>query len=151
MSVLESIEQNTYDNHATYSWDSHNTSTSETNVETEVETNVENTGAKGCFLTTACVEARDLPDDCYELQTLRDFRDNYVRHLPHGEETIREYYEIAPRIITRINDTANPAEVFETMYERLVQKSIKLIEAGRKTEAFENYRLIVRELKQEYL
>jgi len=151
VTVLESIEQNTYDNHATYSWDSHNTSTTDTDVETDVTTNVENTGAKGCFLTTACVEARNLPDDCYELQTLREFRDNYVRNLPNGEDTIREYYEIAPRIIKRINDTANPAKIFETMYERLVQKSIKLIETGRKTEAFENYRTIVRELKREYL
>ncbi|MCF7890839.1 ABC transporter substrate-binding protein [Candidatus Bipolaricaulota bacterium] len=151
VTVLHSVEENTYDSHATYSWDSHNTSTVNTTTDIKSEVTTEMTGGKLCFLTTACVEARDLPDDCYELQTLREFRDNYVRNLPNGEDTIREYYEIAPRIIKRINGTANPTEIFETMYERLVQKSIKLIESGRKTEAFENYRTIVRELKQEYL
>ena len=28
-------------------------------------------GTEGCFLTTACVVAKGLPDDCDELQTLR--------------------------------------------------------------------------------
>jgi len=151
VTVLESIEQNTYDNHATYSWDSHNTSTTETSVETDVTTDVENTGAKGCFLTTACVEARDLPDDCYELETLREFRDGYVRSLPAGDEVIEEYYDIAPRIIEKIKASLDSSQVFEFLYESLVQKSIKLIESGRKKEAFENYKSIVRELKQTYL
>ena len=151
VTVLESIEQNTYDNHATYSWDSHNTSTTDTDVETDVTTNVENTGAKGCFLTTACVEARNLPDDCYELETLREFRDGYVRSLPAGDEVIENYYDIAPRIIEKINASLDSSEVFEFLYERLVRRSVQLIESGRKHRAFENYRSIVRELKQEYL
>ena len=29
----------------------------------------------GCFLTSACTEARGLPDDCHELTVLRSFRD----------------------------------------------------------------------------
>ena len=31
--------------------------------------------AKGCFLTTACCEVLGLPDDCFELRTLRRYRD----------------------------------------------------------------------------
>jgi hypothetical protein len=151
VTVLESIEQNTYDNHATYSWDSHNTSTTDTDVETNVETDVENTGAKGCFLTTACVEARDLPDDCYELRTLRDFRDNYVEDLPGGKRIIEEYYEIAPRIIKEIEKTVHSAEIFEELYEDLVRKSVRLIDFGYYKEAFENYRSTVKELKDKYL
>ena len=30
----------------------------------------------GCFLTTACIRAKGLPDDCMELQTLRAYRDD---------------------------------------------------------------------------
>jgi len=151
VTVLESIEQNTYDNHATYSWDSHNTSTTDTDVETDVTTNVENTGAKGCFLTTACVEARNLPDDCYELETLRKFRDDYVKHLPGGKGIIEEYYEIAPRIIEEIEGTIHSAEIFEELYENLVRKSVRLIDFGHYQEAFENYRSTVKELKDKYL
>lgn len=30
-------------------------------------------GTSGCFLTSVCVQVRNLPDDCEELKTLRDF------------------------------------------------------------------------------
>ena len=36
----------------------------------------ENTGL--CFLTTACVEARGLPDNCLELHILRKFKGRFV-------------------------------------------------------------------------
>ena len=36
----------------------------------------------GCFLTSACTEARGLPDDCHELTVLRAFRDGYLRSQP---------------------------------------------------------------------
>ena len=35
--------------------------------------------AKGCFLTTACCEVLGLPDDCFELRTLRRYRDETPR------------------------------------------------------------------------
>ncbi len=151
VTVLESIEQNTFDNHATYSWDSHNTSTRTTEVETTVTTDVETTGAKGCFLTTACVQARNLPDDCYELETLRNFRDSYVKNTPGGREIIREYYDIAPKIIKRISRLKTSSAIYEKLYKDLVLRSVNLIERGEKQEAFYNYRRIVKELKTGYL
>ena len=38
----------------------------------------------GCYLTTACVAARGLPDTCAELQTLRAFRDGILTRRPGG-------------------------------------------------------------------
>ena len=35
--------------------------------------------AKGCFLTTACCEVLGLADDCFELRTLRRYRDEVTR------------------------------------------------------------------------
>lgn len=32
----------------------------------------------GCFLTSACVKSKGLPDNCYELTRLRWFRDNIL-------------------------------------------------------------------------
>ena len=42
----------------------------------------------GCYLTTACVAARGLPDTCIELQTLRAFRDGVLARQPGGREEI---------------------------------------------------------------
>lgn len=43
----------------------------------------------GCYLTTACVAARGLPDTCTELQTLRAFRDGVLARQPGGQQERR--------------------------------------------------------------
>ena len=50
----------------------------------------------GCYLTSACIAARGLPDDCEELMTLRIFRDKWLKLQPGGIEEIAEYYSTAP-------------------------------------------------------
>ena len=61
----------------------------------------------GCFLTSACTEARGLPDDCHELTVLRSFRDGYLRSQPEGEAEIAEYYAVAPKIVDAIRSKAD--------------------------------------------
>lgn len=52
--------------------------------------------SSGCFLTSACVEAKGLPDDCSELSVLRHFRDSYLAGIEEGKAEICEYYHVAP-------------------------------------------------------
>lgn len=52
-----------------------------------------NPDSGGCYLTTACVEAKGLPDDCEELTILRDFRDHWLKKQPGGAEEIAEYHQ----------------------------------------------------------
>ena len=65
------------------------------------EGNISSTG--GCFLTTACCEHKGLPDDCYELTTLRSLRDHYMKQSVFGNGLIKIYYETAPAIIEKYN------------------------------------------------
>lgn len=55
-----------------------------------------------CFLTTAAVDMLGLPDDCWELATLRTFRDGWLTKQPGGAEQIAEYYARAPAIAARL-------------------------------------------------
>jgi hypothetical protein len=55
-----------------------------------------------CFLTTACVGFYGMPDDCYELTTLRKFRD---QHLEKNE--VAQYYAIAPTIVEHLEKDPN--------------------------------------------
>ena len=105
----------------------------------------------GCFITTACVEARGLPDDCAELRTIRSFRDRYVAALPEGASVIAEYYDVAPRILAGIDRSGRARAVYADLYERLVARSVELIAAGEDRAAYENYAGIVTELKAAYL
>jgi hypothetical protein len=58
--------------------------------------------AKGCFLTTACCEVVGLSDDCFELRTLRRYRDRVLTTMPGGHAALAAYYLVAPSILDRI-------------------------------------------------
>ena len=78
-----------------------------------------------CYLTTACMHhyKHNFDDNCYELATLRWFRDKYC-----PKELIKHYYEIAPKVVAHINSKSNSNQFYEYMYRELVMKSINAIE-----------------------
>lgn len=61
--------------------------------------------------------------------TMRSFRDNYVRFLPDGENTIAEYYRIAPPIVDVINSKSDKDSIYKAIYERL---KMRVVCKGRK-------------------
>ena len=105
---------------------------------------------KGCFITTACVEARGLADDCDELTTLRTFRDNYMCALPDGNALILEYYDIAPQIVASIKAQPEAATILSDLYERIIE-SVRLVKAGENEAALRTYATVVLDLKGKYL
>lgn len=111
----------------------------------------QNRNSSGCYLTSACVEAKQLPDDCYELTTLRIFRDTYMCNIPGGAADIAEYYHIAPAIVANIKELPNAMEIFDRIYYELVMPCVKLIEEGKNTEAYEKYKAYTRSLQIQYL
>jgi len=88
-----------------------------------------------CFLTTVCTQHKGLADDCYELTTLRSFRDSFVAQGKDGQELIEAYYGMGPEIVEGILKHPNRELILESMYEDLVQPTIKLIENDRISEA----------------
>lgn len=103
-----------------------------------------------CFISTACVEAKELPDDCLELQVLRTFRDTYVRELPNGNDLIQNYYALAPSIVRRINTRPDRIHVYSSLYGDLVQRCVDLILDHKPEEALQTYMKTVRSLELHY-
>jgi hypothetical protein len=56
-----------------------------------------------CLLTTACCELIGLDDDCFELRTLRAFRDGPLAAMPGGKEDVALYYQRAPLMLAEID------------------------------------------------
>ena len=110
------------------------------------------TGANsGCFLTTACVEHKQLADDCYELQELRGLRDNFMLADAQGIELVKHYRSIGPSIVSAINSCENKADIYEFMYNNMILPSTELVAQGKKEEAVEYYRLFVKALAEKYV
>ena len=93
----------------------------------------------GCFITTACVEYMNLADDCYELKTLRKFRDEYMLKHENGINLAQNYYETAPKIVEILKTKQNAKEIFNNLYYDYIIPSVKAIEENNNVLALSIY------------
>lgn len=96
-------------------------------------------GSKLCFITTAVCEARGLPDDCEELETLRAWRDTNLRCMPGGAALIAIYYRRAPMIVERLKKNPNAENLFREMLTCYIHPAIAAIKAHNHDRAFDLY------------
>ena len=97
-------------------------------------------GKKGCYITTACLRAKGLPDDCRELNTLRRFRDGYLRSKVGGEAEIEAYYRLAPEIVEAVDCRPDAQMIWNSVYSEMIAPCLSLIEADKQEEAFRLYK-----------
>ena len=75
-----------------------------------------------CFLTSATCELVGLADDCWELRTLRRFRDGWLARQGGGLADIGTYYEVAPEIADRLRE--RPKQLLKLYWTRIVPSAI---------------------------
>lgn len=91
----------------------------------------------GCYLTTACMRymQENFDDNCYELKTLRWFRDSYV-----SKEDIKQYYEKAPAIVEVINKLSNNKDIYDKIYKNVILPCVQAIENKEYDFAYKKYK-----------
>lgn len=104
-----------------------------------------------CYITTAVCKSLDKPDDCYELTLLRDYRDQYLLESPEGSNLVKEYYNIAPTIVKRINRQEDSSKIYERIWQDYLSPCVSMIEDGKKEECGILYGDMVRRLEKKYL
>lgn len=109
---------------------------------------VSGSGSSGCFLTTACCDYKGLPDDCYELETMRKLRDTYIAKQSYGKKLIKGYYAEAPLIVAKINQSENREEILEKLYEK-IRDIAALVDAGELDEAVIYYMMLLHDLSKQ--
>ncbi len=103
-----------------------------------------------CYITTAVCESLGKPDDCYELNLLREYRDQYLLTQPGGEALVQEYYDIAPTIVKRIEREAEHSRIYQEIWQQYLLPCIRLIEEERQEECQSVYQDMVNALGQRY-
>ena len=106
---------------------------------------------KWCYITTAVCENRNLPDDCYELETLRAYRDGYLMETEEGKNLVEDYYDLAPVIVRAIDMREDRKEIYEELYRSCLLPCIRCIENGEQEKCKELYTGMVMDLKKKYL
>src|SRR3989344_3180218 len=104
----------------------------------------------GCYLTTACTKAMNLPDDCYELNVLRSFRDNILMSQPTGKKAVREYYDMAPEIVQAVEEQEDAQVIWRSVY-RDIGQAVSLVLSNDFEGALKHYKKLSLDLKQRYL
>ena len=104
-----------------------------------------------CYITTAVCRSLGRPDDCYELNTLRDYRDSYLLSTDEGREMVQAYYNIAPTIVKRIDKKAEADEIYENIWKTYLSPCITMIENGENEKCRDLYSSMVRKLEARYL
>jgi len=107
-------------------------------------------GGGGCYLTTACTKATNLPDDCYELNVLRSFRDNILMSQPTGKKAVREYYNMAPEIVQAVEEQEDAQVIWRSVY-RDIGQAVSLVLSNDFEGALKHYKKLSLDLKQRYL
>ena len=106
--------------------------------------------SSGCFLTSACVSAKGLGDDCYELKTLRNYRDKWLTKAEGGLAAISHYYIVAPKIVAAIDKLADRDEIYEVIYNKMIKPCVEFIEQKKYQDAFELYKDMTLQLADKY-
>ncbi|WP_179141832.1 CFI-box-CTERM domain-containing protein [Salibaculum halophilum] len=101
---------------------------------------------RGCFLTTATAGTVGLPDDCWELATLRAFRDGWLARHPGGAALTARYYRLAPLLVRRIDVRADARAVWLRAWAFGVVPAALAARLGLNRLALRVYRHLVRSL-----
>jgi hypothetical protein len=91
-----------------------------------------------CFLTTSCVKYFGLNDNCYELETLRHFRDQYLLKSLEGKELVGQYYNMAPSLVKKLESSEQRHELFKIIFSE-IQSSCRAIDKKEYIKATEIY------------
>lgn len=105
---------------------------------------------KPCYITTAVCDSLGKADDCYELSLLREYRDHYLMSKEEGRRLVDQYYEIAPLIVTGINQMRDAAKIYQAIYKQYLNPCITYIEQDEPEKCEEKYIAMVTELQQKY-
>lgn len=104
-----------------------------------------------CYITTAVCQSLGKGDDCYELNLLRTYRDEYLLPDAQRKLLVEQYYDIAPTIVKRIDKSSNPKEIYQSLWEKYIHPCIDLIEMQKPRECSEKYIEMVKTLQSKFL
>lgn len=108
-------------------------------------------GGGGCYITTAVCRNANKADDCYELQSFRNFRDGWLKKQPDGKVLIKRYYLLAPKIVELIDTSADKDKIYERIHKDYLEPCLEFIEKEEMENCKERYSEMVCSLSDEYL
>lgn len=100
----------------------------------------------GCFVTTAICQILGKDDDCYELETLRRFRDQVLLNDEKLKSIVFDYYEVSPSIVSTLESLDSKEEFSIYLLHNHIRKIVDEIENDKNIEAVDSYKQMLKEI-----
>lgn len=100
----------------------------------------------GCFVTTACCTYFGKNDDCWELSTLREFRDQWLMKQSDGNSWVELYYQTAPRIVAGIDGREDAPQIYKHLYWKYILPAAIASRLRMNVVAFQIYKGMMKRL-----
>lgn len=107
-------------------------------------------GGGGCFITTTVFLTLNKDDNCYELSTIRKFRDEFMKKNELMRNDIFEYYEISPRICNAIDKLDNREYEYKQIWKNWLKLALRYIENNNNNDAYRIYKEMMFSLKKRF-
>ncbi len=103
-----------------------------------------------CYLTTTMCVILGYEDDCTTLNTLRDFRDNYMKKTPECLPLLEDYDIVGPMVCEKLMNDKNKYRTAHIMLIEYLNPAIACINNGYYDDAIEIYKDMTLGLMKHY-
>jgi len=107
-----------------------------------------NNDKSGCFVTTAICNILGKNDNCYELETLREFRDSKLLTDKNLQDLVFEYYTISPKLVDILKNKDNKKEFAQYLLDKHINLIIQQIENNEKNKAIKSYKNMIKMIEE---
>ncbi len=125
----------------------HDTQTGKTEYYTREEANM----GSCCYITTACLDAMNIPQgESLELKAMKIMTKEHILKSMQGKRDYVRYNRKAPRIVSEIEARSDSKQIWGGIYERL-QDMARFVFIGKYEEGYQSYKSLVNELDTQLL
>lgn len=104
----------------------------------------------GCYLTTAMCEVLGFDDHCEILETLRNYRDEYMMNTDFGLALLHDYNTVGPKIADKIHEDEEQVNIAITMLNSYIKPAIAFINKNDNETALMVYETMTLDLMDYY-
>ena len=106
--------------------------------------------SSGCYITTACLDAMNLPRNSLEMRAMKELTRNHILRTFGGKRDYLSYQKKGPAVVQAIEARSNAREIWNGVYQRLKDVTSNTVSGNYET-AHEKYRELVLGLEKEFV
>ena len=106
--------------------------------------------SSGCYLTTIMCKLLGYDDNNYYLKTLRDFRDNIMKHDKRYIPLLIIYDSIGPTIASNLENDPDGKKIASELFSKYIVRAVNAILDDNANEAINIYMAMTEELAKKY-